>query len=882
MKGEAGMVSTLPGIEERLTRFKATLLPWQDPYPVLKAHSRQMDGLLWDLFEDLASGSLHEGMTLVAVGGYGREELTPWSDVDLMFLCKETSSQEALEAIYRILHSLWDLHLEVGHSVRTVKDCIDVALRDIPTWTALLDARYIVGDLELFRTFEFQVKEKLLSEKKDKFLRTLLGSVRERHRSHSRSPFLMEPHVKNGPGGLRDYQSALWLARAVFPVKSLESMVVHSLVSQKDAQEIEEAVKFLWQVRLEMHRTAGRKEDHLTFDLQERVAESFPRPRPGKGLVEEFMREYYRHATTIRYLVEDCIQKVTDPSLGAGPKGPSYTPQELGPGFQVMRGRLTVVDEKVFEDDPPRLMEALAYSHRKGIPLDLFTKDEIKSSVHLVDVNFRRSRRVRDAFLSILETGDCGYGALELMHRLGLLQAYIPEFQRICFEVQYDAYHAYTVDVHSLETVRELGSMRREAEGGEDSSIAKAARALQSWSSLVLAGLLHDIGKGDGPGHAQRGSHLVEAIMERWWMSQEEKERVVFLVREHVTMMDTALSRDLTEEKVVVDLCRLVGSLERLSELYLLTIADLKATGPDVFTQWKEQLLEELYLKSYKILEMGDLVSPEMTTKVREMREHLRSSLSSRLSHEELEEWIEALPSRYLLTTSQEKLLDQLTLAREMKQKGLAAYLRYHLVEDRHEILVCTWDRPGLFSSICAVMLAYGLNIVEARIHTWANAIAMDTFIVEPLGAQSREPMDPQKIEEMERDLRAILDGTLSVKELLSRRMRPPLSGHRRYSQVTPKVTIDNRASDFYTVVEIRATDRLGLLFAVTSALARLELGVHVAIVDTRKGRVIDVFYVQDSGGQKILEKERLSQIEATLYGVLERLETVGPWAFLE
>jgi len=876
------MVSTSSGIEERLAKFKATFVPWQDPYPVLRAHSRQMDNLLWDLFEDLASSSLREGMTLVAVGGYGREELTPWSDVDLMFLCEETSSQEVLEVIYRILHSLWDLHLEVGHSVRTVKDCIDVALRDIPTWTALLDARYIVGDLDLFRTFEFQVKQELLSGRKERFLKTLVGSVRERHRSHSRSPFLTEPHVKNGPGGLRDYQSALWLARAVFPVKSLESMVVHSLVSQKDAQEIEEAVRFLWQVRLEMHRAAGRKEDHLTFDLQERIAETFPRPRPGKGLVEEFMREYYRHATTIRYLVEDCIQKVTDPSLGAGPKGPSYVPQELGLGFQVMRGRLTVVDEKVFENDPPRLMEALSYSHRKGIPLDLFTRDEIKSSVHLVDANFRRSRRVRDAFLSILETGDCGYGALELMHRLGLLQAYIPEFQRICFEVQYDAYHAYTVDVHSLETVRELGAMRMEAEGSEDSSIAKAARAIQSWSSLVLAALLHDIGKGDGPGHAQRGAHLAEAIMDRWWMPQREKERVVFLVREHVTMMDTALSRDLTEEKVVVDLCRLVGSVERLSELYLLTIADLKATGPDVLTQWKEQLLEELYLKSYKILEMGDLVSPEMTTKVREMREYLRSSLSSQLSHDELEEWIEALPSRYLLTTSPERLLDQLTLAREMKEKGMAAYLKYHLVEDKHEILVCTWDRPGLFSSICAVMLAHGLNIVEARIHTWTNAVAMDTFTVEPLGAESREPMDPQKIAEMERDLRAILEGTLSVKELLSKRIRPPLGAHRAHSQIKPRVTIDNRASDFYTVVEIRAADRLGLLFAVTSALAKLELGVHVAIVDTRKGRVIDVFYVQDSGGQKILEKEKLSQIEATLYGVLERLETVGPWAFLE
>lgn len=870
------------GVEERIFKPKVDLLPWQDPYPVLKAHSRHMDRLVSELFEDMASGSIGEKMTLVAVGGYGREELTPWSDVDLMFLCRETSSQEVLETIYRVLHSLWDLHLEVGHSVRTVEDCIDVALRDIFTWTALLDARYIAGDLALFRLFESTFKRELLLERKQRFLKTLVGAVRERHKSYWRAPFLTEPHLKNGPGGLRDYQSALWLTRAAFPVNSLEDMVTQSLVSQKEAKEIEEALRFIWQVRLAMHSLAGRKEDHLTFDLQERIAETFPRPRPGKGLVEEFMREYYRHATAIRYLVEDCIQKVTDPSLGAGPKGPSYSPQELGSGFQVIRGRLTVVDEEVFEKDPPRLIEAIVYCHMKGIPLDLFTRDEIKSSLHLVDASFRRSRRVRDAFLSVLETHDCGHGALELMHRLGLLQAYIPEFQKICFEVQYDAYHAYTVDVHCLETVRELGELRKSMESKEDSTIVKAARAVDSWAPLALAGLLHDIGKGEGPGHAQRGAYLVEGILDRWWMPQKERERVIFLVREHVTMMDTALSRDLTEEKVVVDLCRLVGSIERLSELYLLTVADLKATGPDVLTQWKEQLLEELFLKAFKILEMGDLVSPELTTKVREAREHLRNVLSSQISEPELGEWIEALPSRYLTTTSPQKIVAQITMAKEMKEEGKVASLRYDLVEGRHEIVVCTWDRPGLFSSICGVILAHGFNITEARIHTWANAIAMDTFTVEPLGREAKEPMDPGKIEEMERDLRAILEGTLSVKELLSRRIKSPMGAQRRYPQMRPRVKIDNRDSDFYTLVEIRATDRPGLLFAVTSALAKLELGVHVAIVDTRKGQVIDVFYVQDAGGQKVVEKEKLSAIEATVYGVLEKLETVGPWGSLE
>ena len=871
------MRELLQRAREAFSRMREGLQPWADPDPLLLSHTRLVDQILGELFQEVSGVSVTEGMALVAVGGYGRGELTPWSDVDLMFLCRETSSQETLETIYRVLHALWDLHLEVGHSVRTVEDCAEVSMRDIPTWTALLDGRFLAGDEQLFQEFRTRIWDGLLVTEKGTFVKGLLGSTRERHRAYSRAPFLLEPHLKNGPGGLRDYQSAMWLMRSMFPVKDLGEMVLHSLISQDEAEDLIRARGFLWQVRLEMHRATGRKEDQLTFGLQELLAKDFPSQRPGGVPAEVFMREYYRHATRVRYFVEDCIQKVTDPSLGAGPEGPSYSPESLGNGFQVIRGRLTMVDEGAFRADPARIMECMAFAHSQGIPLDLFTRDEIKASTHLVDVGFRRSRRVRDAFLSVLETDDCGHGALELMHRVGLLQAYIPEFERICFQVQHDAYHAYTVDVHCLETVRELAAIRGGKDvGGAQPLTHQVAMEVGSWGGLVLAALLHDIGKGNGTGHALRGAKLVEGILERWWMCQPELERVVFLVREHITMMDTALGRDLTEEKVVVDLCRTVGSLARLNDLYLLTMADLRATGPDLLTDWKDQLLKELYLKARRLLETGDLVSPESTFRVREAREKVRGVLAGRIPQDDMERWLEALPSRYLLSTEDAHLAEQVLLAVEMMETPRTVRISHRSLAGHQEIVVCTRDAPRLFSRICGVMVAHGLNILGARIHTWANGIAMDTFLVEPLGSISEDWVDPLRIQEMERDLAAVLEGRLDLGELLARRARPLAGPSRRYPAVRTRVRIDNRSSDFYTVMEVRATDRFGLLFTITSTLAELDLAVHVAIIDTRRGQVVDVFYVQDASGQKVWDKSQLARLERSLYQALERMELEG------
>jgi [protein-PII] uridylyltransferase len=588
------------------------------------------------------------------------------------------------------------------------------------------------------------------------------------------------------------------------------------------------------------------------------------------------MRHYYRHATRIRYFLEEIIEKVTDPSQASGPRGPSFVPDELGEGFLVVRGRLTLLDDGAFEADPPQMMEVLAYAHSKGLELDLFTRDQLKLSLHLVNERFRTSRRTREAFLSVLDSEDCGHAALALMHRLGLLQAYIPEFDRVSFQVQHDAYHAYTVDIHSLEAVAELGRMRgkRLTKGGD--LPRQVARGLISWPPLALAVFLHDIGKGEGHGHAGRGAELVDGLLKRWRVPEADRQRVVFLVREHILLMDTALGRDLTEEKAIADFCRTVGSVERLNDLYLMTLADLKATGPDLITDWKDQLLRELYLKARRLLETGELVSPRATQRIHEAREVVLNALRDHLEGSEPERWVQRLPARYLLTTPQEDLVGQVLMALEMVGSQDRLRVRHRALEGYEEVLICTWDAPALFSRICGVLAASGFNILGARIHTWTNGLVMDSFQVEGLGGK----VDPDQVDRFSRDLAAVLDGKEALEHLLSQRAPASHLGGDRHPAMRPRVKIDNRTSDFYTIVEVRARDRFGFLFTVTRELANLGLSIHLALIDTRRGQVMDAFYVLETTGQKVSDKERLAALERALYQALERMEAFGtPWS---
>jgi [protein-PII] uridylyltransferase len=866
------VLEILAGMRQTLARHRQEKQPCESPWEFLRRYTSVLDELVRQLITELHLSGPVSRMALVAVGGYGRRELTPWSDIDLMFLCPETSSQEVTQTIYRILHALWDLHLEIGHSVRTIEDCVRVSRRDVPTWTALMDARFLVGDERLFRDFRVRIHEELLAAEQEPFIDLLIRAVAERHSKYSRTPFLIEPHLKEGPGGLRDLQSARWLARCRFAADNLDDLVAHALISMEEADEIREAHTFLWRVRLTLHRLADRKEDQLTFALQERLAQQLAEAEGRDLRVEDFMRDFYRHATRVRYFLEDIIHKATDPSLASGPGGPTFFPAELGEGFLVVRGRLTLLDEQVFKVDPPRIMEAIAFAAREGFDLDIFTRDEIKHSLNLVDKDFRCSARVQEAFFALLETPDCGHGALELMHRLGLLQAYIPEFQAICFQVQHDAYHAYTVDFHSLEAVGELAAIRKKAAArGRDVS-GQAANSVKSWPLLVLAVLLHDIGKGRGYGHAERGAELAHRVLDRWSLTSEERGHVLFLVREHILLMDTALGRDLTEEKVIADLGRTVGAIDRLNDLYCLTLADLQATGPDVLTEWKDQLLRELYLKTARLLETGELVSPEASLKIEEAKDLIMDALQNVIDQSTLDKWVQSLPGRYLLTTPAEDLVGQVLMAWRMVQADETLRLDHRRRNGYWELVICTRDAPALFTRICGVLVAYGFNILGARIHTWTNGIVMDALQVESLGAENA--IDAGHLEKVHEDLAAVLKGKKDLNRLLARRAPSSLTS-RRHPRLQPRVRIDNRSSDFYTIVEVRARDRFGLLFVVTRALSQLDLNIDLALIDTRRGQVFDAFYVRESAGQKVWEDARLAALERALYRTLERLDEV-------
>ena len=876
--GKVILMNILDGMKVLMDGLRNEKSSYPNPWDFLRRYTSVMDELLVKLYDDLSSSDDSSGLTLVGVGGYGRRELSPWSDVDLMFLCRDTSSQSDLRTVQAILHALWDLHLEVGHSVRTIDDCKEVALEDFPTWTALMASRFVTGDKKLYDELTGRILGDLMRDKQDCFVEQLIQGVRDRRRKYARNPFLAEPHVKEGPGGLRDIQSALWLTRERFMIRDLSNLVDHALISADEAKEIQDAHTFLWRVRLALHKAAGRKEDHLTFSMREKITRVVLYQKEKDTTpsdIESFMREFYRHTTKVRFFMEDIIQKATDPSLAAGPQGPTYYPEELGEGFLVVRGRLTLLDEKVFAEDPIKIIEAVTYAHREDVTLDIFTRDQIKASTHLIDDKVRRSKRARDAFMTTLDSHDCGYRALDIMHRLGVLQAYLPEFGRICFQVQHDAYHSYTVDVHSLEAVVELSRLRwGDPEVATDLTNSVVGK-VKKWPMLVLAVLFHDIGKGQGPGHAARGAEFADKVLARWRLPKTDRERVVKLVQKHLHLMDTAIGRDLAEEKVIADVCRDVGSVDLLRDLYLLTLADARATASDLLTDWKDQLLKELFEKTKNLLGTEDHVSPKAAKRIQEARELIVKRYKPEMKEKELERLVQSLPGRYLMNTEDEDLFEQVALSLDLIRTRSTLRLRFKSKEGYQELDVCTRDAPALFSRICGVLVAHGFNILGAKIHTWTNGIAMDTFQVESVGGP--EIVENGYLDRVEEDLASVLEGKTDPDRLIANRAPTLPLITKRYPATRTTVRVDNRSSDFYSIVDVRTPDRFGLLFAITRTFAELGLSIHLAFINTRRGQAFDAFYVQDEAGQKVWDDDKLATMERKIYQALERMEESDP-----
>ncbi len=843
---------------------------------VVAAYTAAVDRLIGYLFASARTNFLtrypriNQRCTLIAQGGYGRGELNPGSDIDLLFLYPWKVNPYVETVAEVILYALWDAGLAVGHALRNMRECANMAARDLKAKTAILDARYLCGDEGLCAEFDARMLEEVWTHEPTRFFKEKLAESVERHQRTGDSVYLLQPQLKEGQGGLRDLHTALWMAKVKFKVRSLRELVTRGVLAEDPLAELEAALDFLWRVRNALHLATDAHQDQLTFELQERLA-----PALGFGVgragVETFMRAYFGHATTVNrfsdMLISRCVQQ-PEPY-----RGQQANARLIRDGMRIQGRTLAVTGPELFQREPAAVVQVFAEAQRHGATLAPATREHIRAALPLL-ATVRESAAVTNAFLGILRANGHVYETLFEMHKLGVLKTVIPEFGNLDCLIAHDPFHIYTVDHHSLIGVRELERLRAGEFAREVPGLTQVMREVAQPELLILGMMFHDVGKGHGDDHSGRGARMMRDIADRLGLNVDERAACEFLVQHHLLMSHLAQRRDVHDDQLVTEFCRTVGTVENLLRLYLLTFADMRAVGPGVWNNWRDTLLAELYVRGREFFEKGVFEPEDRSARAARIRQRVAASLPPP-AQGAATACLASLPESYLLSTPEQTIAVHVDLRRRFEAEeaagakpALATLLVHSPERGSSEFAVCTRDRPGLFAMLSGGLAANGLNILAARIATSTDGVALDAFrISHPEGDAEVEQGRWERVEQM---LRGVLAGEIDMEELVQRAQRPSILTRRRRRRVATTVEIDNRASDRYTVLDVYTGDRVGLLFTITNCLYHLWLQIHLAKITTMVEQVLDVFYVTDHEGRKIEDPVRLEHIRQRLTQVLE------------
>jgi len=822
---------------------------------------------------DRRFSKLNQRLAVLARGGYGRGELNPYSDIDLLFL-HDWKPGPYLEIIAEIiLHALWDARLTVGHAVRNVRECVRMADGDLKEKTAILDSRFLAGDAQLWADLEKALLSDVLNRNQAKFFKAKLEESSKRHGAYGDSVYLLEPNLKEGEGGLRDLHTALWVAKVKYKVNSLEELVHKAIITQPEMDEVARARDFLWRVRNSLHFLSGRHFDQLTFEYQEELA-----PRlgfnagDGQSASSALMSAYYQQATVIKMFAEGLIARITEEPDGGRLRRFGFG-RQIRPGVLIQRKLLALADRDLFKRDPLNLVTIFADCQAHGVQMSGATYQLVRDHLNLIDDAARADPRYGKALMRILDAPHRVAETLEAMHRAGVLGALIPEFGNLYARVLHDLYHIYTVDRHSLVAVRELERLRSGDFKATVPLLTEVARAADTLPLVFLALVLHDVGKGHGHHHHERGAALAQSVAQRLGLDSEQVDAVVFLVRNHLMMSEIGQKRDIEDDHLVKEFARATGSIERLKELYLMTFADMRAVAPKVYNNWRDMLLSDLYMKALKILEQGDREAVDPARLLALTKSELRGQLGASADAERtrlLEEFLERMPDRYFLITPRQDIPYHFEVMRRLDGSPLVCQHRHFPDREFSEFIVATRDQHGLFSKIAGVLTANSLNILSARITTRSDGVVLDTFRISHIAQAATIAMDEERWERVERNLAAVLAGTQDIVELVARSRPASVAARRFVSRVATEVTVDNRTSERFTVIDVFTQDRLGLLFTITHALSEMGLEIHLARISTNADQALDVFYVSDPQGRKIDDPKILRRIETTLLQALD------------
>jgi len=839
---------------------------------IVKQFTFLFDQLHRHLFRIAATGLDHAAVAdcaLLAVGGYGREEMNPRSDLDLMFYYLPEGEDRIRVIADRVLYLLWDLNLDVGYSIRSSSDCLEQA-RDTTVRTALLDVRLIAGEARVYRDFVSDVAMVLQHQNPLGFIKEKLDEREERKKKYGSSVYLLEPNIKEGEGGLRELQDALWIARIKYKADSLHALLTRGIVSEQTVESYVRAQDYLWTIRNFLHFSTQRKSEQLTFDIQQQIASFLGYSNKTTGsAVEQFMQDYYAFANQNEYLASKLIVDAT--VSRSAPMGVFnfLVRRNLEDGFYLLRGELRAAKNLTLLQHPELMMVAfeLAQKHQADLCLEL--KQLIRDNLHLITDKVRRSKRINGSFIAILRHIKGVGKTLHKMHHLQFLNAFIPEFKHIYCKVQFDLYHIYTVDVHTIFAAEEVEKLFRGDYQNSQPLLSRMIHQIEKPELLLLAILFHDIGKGSGKDHSVRGAEMIPRIARRLRLNREDSQRLEFLVAQHLKMAHISQRRDLQDMKMIAQFAELLQMSENLRMLYLLTFADIKAVGPDVWSEWKGTLLQELYEKTYDVLEKKDFFQEQRSEKIRNRKRKIRQALHGEFSEKRLVKALNGLNNRYLLSYRSAEIIPHLRLALNRGRKALAIQIE-HMVDAKFtEVTIATIDSPGLFSQIAGVMAAHSINILGAQIYTRKNGDVLDVLQVN--SAHGEIVSKPQKWHKVEEDLIAVFEGRVLVEDLVAKLSTPSFYTKKLRQLPRPnRVEFDNDISDNYTVIDIFATDKVGLLYQITRTLKELGLYIAVSKIATKVDQAADVFYVHDIFGQKIVDPARIDTIRQTLLNRLE------------
>jgi len=808
---------------------------------------------------DFATGRLldgaPEGLALVGLGGTGRGEMAPFSDLDLMFLTARAPTAEQERLSEAILHLLWDLKLKVGHSIRSSAQLITLAKKDMTVRTAFLESRWLWGDQKVFDAAMGRFRKEVVAGTAAEFVAAKLAERDERHVRMGDSRYVVEPNVKDGKGGLRDLQALYWIGKYVHGVERPSDLVAAGLLTAEEFGRFDRAERFFWSVRCHLHLLAGRAEERLTFDYQPRIAEIMNyADRPGKSAVERFMQFYFLNAKTVGDLTGVFLAQL-DEQLGK--KGFRFAlptirrrPKRLS-GFVLDRGRITIPSDNFFRADPVRLLELFALAARERLEIHPTAMRTATRDAPLIGRKVRDDPRANALFMEALTCIEHPELVLRWMNEAGVFGRFVPDFGRVVAQMQFDMYHHYTVDEHSIRAIGLLAAIER-GELKSDHPLSTAMiKQIASRRLLYVAVLLHDIAKGRGGDHSELGAEIALKLGPRFGLDPAETETVSWLVRYHLLLSSTAFKRDLADPKTIDDFVRQVQSPERLRLLLILTVVDIRAVGPGVWNEWKKTLLRTLFEAAEERLRLGHKQHGRA-----ELVEYRQKDLAAELGWKAsaIRAHARRLPDSYWLA---EPLSWQIANARQVAaaEAHIGEATPNVVVEDDPEsgatrVSVFTPDREGLFYRICAGIAVTGANIIDARIHTTRDGMALDNLLV----------LDNRGQPYADRRLRKRLIG--SVEAALGRKDPPPLPAAERSRarstafEVAASVAVADRASTRTTVVEVNARDRPALLAALAEAIHGLGHRIHSAHIATYGERAVDVFYLTRADGKKLDEDD--------------------------